>query len=416
MTQVFSATTEATDENLLNPDFFAASGYPHGAWERLRREDPVHFVAEWAGDPYWAITRHADIIEISKNPGLFSSKGGYLLYPRGEQEKGTRNILDMDPPEHRVYRGFASKRFTPRALKTYEQPVDRIAGEILDGVTTGNETAEIDFVVDVAAKLPIWVVAEMLGVPSEDSHKILDWTNATFGSGDPEFAQGRSAEETRLSAIQEMFGYFQGLVQDRLSDPRDDISTDLANAKVDGEPIPDLERLSYFVTLLGAGNETVRNATSGGLLALIENPDQLERARREPELLDSMIEEILRYVSPVVHMCRMATRDTELGGKEIKAGQRLGMLYASANRDERVFDDPHTFRIDRDPNRHLAFGVGEHFCIGAHVARMELRSLFRQLIDRLEFVELAGPVERLRMNAVSGIKHLPIRYRLRAAS
>ena len=411
MASAFSPTTEARDEDLLSPDQYAEA-YPFGAWTRLRREDPVHWVAEWAGDPYWAITRHSDIIEVSKQPDLFPNNEACFLYPHGENVQSGRTLLDMDPPEHRVYRSLVSKRFTPRALIPIQKRIDHIASDILEAALTG-DSGRLDFVVEVAARLPIWVIAELLGIPDTDWKKLFDWTNATFGAADPEFRKGRSIEETKMTAMNEMFAYFEELSADRAANPRDDLASDISRAVIDGKPIPSVERLSYYIVILGAGNETVRNATSGGLLALIENPDQLELARRQPELIDGLVEEILRYVSPVIHMARTAARDTELGGHTIRAGQKVGMFYPSANRDESVFPEPNRFRIDRNPNRHLAFGVGEHVCIGAHVARMELRALFRQLTQRLESVELDGPIERLRMNAVAGIKHMPIRYELR---
>jgi cholest-4-en-3-one 26-monooxygenase len=411
-----TGSSETSDRDLLSPDQYARHGYPHAAWARLRREDPVHWVAEWAGDPYWAITRHREIIEISKHPDLFLSSPGFTLSPHGEEAEGGRNLLDMDPPEHQTYRSLVSKRFTPRALVPLQKQVDQITNEVLDRVVTGGETARIDFVEDVAALLPIWVIAEMLGVPNSDWMNLFHWTNAAVGAADPEYQQGRSVAETRAAAIQEMFGYFEALSEDRRRNPQDDLASVLVHARIEGEPMPVYERLSYFAMLLAAGNETTRNATSGGLLALIENPDQLELVRHRPDLLDGLVEEILRYVSPVIHMCRTAAHDIELTGRTIRAGQRVVLFYPSANRDESVFDEPDQFRIERHPNRHLAFGVGEHVCLGSHVARMELRAIFRHLANRLDFVEVDGPVERLRMNVVGGIKHLPIRYRLRPVS
>jgi cholest-4-en-3-one 26-monooxygenase len=412
-----SGASSADDRSLLSPDHYARDGYPHAAWERLRREDPVHWVEDWGGDPYWALTRQREIIAVSRQPELFINGKGFGLFPYEDQvDTGQRQMIDMDPPDHQNYRSLASKYFTPRALVPLTKQVDRIATQVLDRVASDNEPVEIDFVSSVASLLPIWVIAEMLGVPTSDWERIFHWTNEAVGASDPEYQRGRSTEETRMAALGEMVAYFDALAEDRRRDPRDDLATVLVQARIDGEALPRNELLSYFSILIAAGNETTRNATSSGFLALIEHPDQLDLARRRPELLDSLVEEVLRYTSPVVHMARTASRDAEIGGKKIRAGQKLAMFYPSANRDESVFVDPHSFQISRRPNRHLAFGVGEHFCLGAHVARLELRVIFRHLLQRLDFVELAGPVQRVRMAAVGGIKHLPVRCRIRKGS
>jgi cytochrome P450 len=238
------------------------------------------------------------------------------------------------------------------------------------------------------------------------------WTNQTIGSTDPEFREGRSATETVREGRNALFRYFFELAGKRRAEPRDDIVSVLANAKLGGQPLPPLELLSYYFLLVVAGNETTRNALSGGLLALLENPGELEKLRRRPELAESAVEEIVRWTSPVIQFCRTATEDVELRGKKIRAGQNLCLFYPSANRDEEVFPDPFAFRVDRKPNPHLAFGIGEHFCLGANLARLELRVAFRHLARRLRHVELAGPVERLRSSFVGGIKRVPIRYEL----
>lgn len=294
--------------------------------------------------------------------------------------------------------------------------MDSIANEILDGVMYDGEEAEIDFVQQVSALLPIWVIAEMLGVPRSDWELLFHWTNRIVGAGDPEYqAEGESAVDTMQNARRGLFEYFNAMTEDRRKNPRDDLVSVLANARPDGKPLPPFELLSYYLLLVVAGNETTRNATSGGLLALIERPDQHDLVRRDPALMKPLVEEILRWTSPVIHFCRTAAEDVELHGQKIRKGETLCLFYPSANRDERIFDAPDEFRADRRPNRHIAFGIGEHVCLGAHVARLELRVIFRHLIERLEHVELAGPVDRLRSSIVGGIKHMPIRYRLRSA-
>jgi cholest-4-en-3-one 26-monooxygenase len=295
--------------------------------------------------------------------------------------------------------------------------VERVANELLDEMAGDGEVREGDFVGDFAAPLTLCVLADMLGVPREDWKQMFRWTNRIVGSSDPEFQQGTglgigAIEQTR----NELFAYFAKLAEARRAEPRDDIVSVLARARIGGQPMPPLELLSYFLLLVVAGNETTRNAASGGLLAFIENPDQLVKLAREPGLVDGAVEEIVRWTSPVNQFCRTAVEDVELHGRHIRAGDAFCLFYASANRDESVFDEPDRFKIDRRPNPHVGFGIGEHFCLGANLARLELRVIFRELARRLEHVELAGPVERMRSSFLGGVKRMPIRYRLRPSA
>jgi cytochrome P450 len=278
------------------------------------------------------------------------------------------------------------------------------------------ETSKCDFVTDLSAKVPLAVIAELLGVPREDWDKLFQWTNETIGSADPEFQQGTSALETVDRARLALFQYFTELVEKRRKEPKDDLTSFVAGTQIDGKPLPTFELLSYFFLLVVAGNETTRNATTGGLLAFIENPEQWERLRRDPSLLRPAVEEIVRWTSPVIQFARTASEDTEIRGQKIRAGESLCLFYPSGNRDEEIFDQPFKFDIGRNPNPHLAFGIGEHFCLGANLARLELAVIFSQLAQRLERVELAGPVERLRSSFVGGIKHMPIHYKMRPAN
>jgi cytochrome P450 len=408
--------SSAEASQLASASHYAASGYPFDAWKTLREEAPVYRVDARMNAPFWAITRHADIVEISRQPSLFLNAPRLTLGTNEGMALPARMLLNMDPPEHHAYRSLVNKRFTPRAMSHITSRVDSIANGILDAVANGGKTGEIDFVERVAGLLPIWVIAEMLGVPRSDWNLLFDWTNRTVGAGDAEYQpSGQSGADTLEQAGNEMFEYFEALVEERRARPRDDLVSALAHATIDGAALPRYELLSYCFLILVAGNETTRNATSGGLLALIENPDQLSRVRRDPKLLKPLVEEILRWTSPVAHFCRTAARDLELHGQKIAKGDTLCLFYPSANRDAEVFEAPDEFRIDRQPNRHIAFGVGEHVCLGAHVARLELQVIFRQLVERLEHVELAGPVERLRSHVIGGIKHMPIRYRLSAS-
>lgn len=402
---------------LIDPAYYAKNGYPFEEWRLLRKEAPVYWFDRLPGKPFWAITRHEDIIWVSKQPERFLSGPRLVVGPgeaRPDFEFPVRMLLNMDPPEHHEYRALVNKRFTPRALKPIWARVDDIATEILDAVTFGGEEAEFDFVQHVSARLPIWVIAEMLGVPRSDWKLIFDWTNRIIGAGDPEYqAEGKTPIETMQAARLALFQYFQEMTKDRLKNPKDDLVSVLSHAKVDGEPLPTFELMSYYFLLVVAGNETTRNATSGGLKLLMENPDQLALAQKDPSLINPMVEEMVRMTSPVIHFTRTAAEDVDFHGKPIRKGESLCLFYPSANRDESVFDEPDRFRIDRRPNRHIAFGIGEHLCMGAHVARIELQVMFRHILLRLHHVEPAGPLERLQSSIVGGIKHMPVRWRLR---
>jgi cytochrome P450 len=317
----------------------------------------------------------------------------------------------MDPPEHGKYRGLMAPRFTPRTLEPKRAAIGRIVDEILDEMVG---RTELDFVESLAAIVPLAVINEMLGIPRADWKRMFELSNTLLGAADPEYQHGATTLETSDRAREEFFGYFQRLAADRRREPRDDFASVLANAEVDGRPIREWELLSYYVLLIVAGNETTRNATSGGLLALMENRRELEKLRRDPSLVTSAVEEIVRWVSPVIQFCRTPTEDVEISGVPIRAGEACCLFYPSANRDEDVFEDPFAFRIDRSPNEHYAFGIGVHFCLGANLARLELQEIFRRLVPRIVEVELAGPVERMRSSFVGGIKRMPLRLRLAA--
>jgi cytochrome P450 len=402
--------------DIVGNDSFS-EGYPHEAWSVLRRESPVHWFERDVKVPFWAITKHEDIIHISRRP-LENRNGPRLAVfpgfaPPAEDEREIRHLLVMDAPDHGVYRKLIAPWFTPRTIRRLEGSIERITRETLDAAAGDGEAAEMDFVTDVSAPVPLAVLAEMLGVPRDDWRLMFKWTNAIVGADDPEYRQGETSEVSALDARLTLFEYFWKMIQERRERPRDDIVSVLANAEIDGAPLPPRELLSYCFLLVIAGNETTRNAMSGGLLAFIENPGELEKLRRDPTLVPSAAEEIARWTTPVIQFCRTAMKDFELRGQKIRAGDSMCLFYPSANRDEDVFDAPFEFRIDRNPNQHLAFGIGEHFCLGANLARLELRILFRQLPERLLEAEVVGPVERLRSSFLGGVKHVPVRYRLR---
>jgi len=403
---------------LIDPRYYAEHGYPFEAWRLLRRNAPVYWFDRLRGKPFWAITRYEDIVWISRQPLRFRNAPRLVVSPDGiaDSEFPVRTLLNMDPPDHRAYRSLVNRHFTPRAMRPIQRDVDAIATAILDDVMSDAEESEIDFVQAVSARLPIWVIAQMLGVPRSDWELLFHWTNRTIGAGDPEYREkDKTPAETMHQARLALFQYFSDMTEDRRRHPREDLVSVLTHTTIAGEPLPVFELMSYYFLLVVAGNETTRNATSGGLLALIENPDQRGHVRRDPSLLGPLVEEILRWTSPVIHFCRTAVEDVELHGQRIRAGDSLCLFYPSANRDAAVFDAPDEFQADRKPNDHIAFGIGEHVCLGAHVARLELRVIFKHLVARLDQVELAGPVERLRSSIVGGIKHMPIRYKLRPA-
>jgi cytochrome P450 len=291
--------------------------------------------------------------------------------------------------------------------------VDAIAREVLAGAGTEDGRGGSDFVGRVAAPFPLAVIAWILGVPNDDWELLFRWTNEIIGKDDPEFRRpGETPGKTMKRARGELRGYFDRLVAQRRTHPQNDLVSELLDGRVAGEPLTEEQLLSYCELFVEAGNETTRNAISGGLLAFCEHPDEWEKLRANRELLPAAAEEILRWVSPISHFTRVATADCEIRGVPIAAGDQLALFFASANRDEDVFDDPFAFRVDRHPNPHLAFGFGEHFCLGAHLARVELETIFGHLVERLESFELAGEVERLKSAVNGSIKQLPLRYRL----
>jgi cytochrome P450 len=316
-------------------------------------------------------------------------------------------MLMSDPPYHGALRRLVNKGFTPRMVARLEPPIRALTTEILDAAPAGEVC---DFVTAVAAKLPLAVIGTLMGVPQADWDRMFELTNRLLGADDPEYqiAPG-DRQRTAEAGLREVFAYFAGQLELRRRTARDDLVGVLVEAEIDGQRLSDEEILNFCQLLITAGNETTRNAISGGVGALLEHPDQHARLRAEPALLPTAIEEILRWTSPVTHMARVAVRDVTLRGRAIRAGEKLVLWYPSANRDEEVFPDPYTFDVGRTPNDHLAFGFGEHFCLGAGLARLEMRVMFEELLRRFPRMALAGPVERLRSNFIGGIKHMPVR-------
>jgi cholest-4-en-3-one 26-monooxygenase len=401
---------------IIDPDYYQQNGYPHSHWAELRKNSPIAYCQHPKLVPFYAVTRYEDIVSISKKPNVFLNAPLLSVQPDADEDILTivRTLLNMDPPDHRTYRKLMSAYFTKRRLNEDQHRLDKVADQILNDLA---DKKEMDFVTEVSAILPLAVIAELMGLPQEDRDQFFRWTNEIVGANDPEFqrADGLKGRELAQQAIAEVFAYCTDFVEDRRKHPQDDLTTILATAKIDNEYLPPLELLSYLFLLIAAGNETTRNATTGGMLALIQHPDQLQMARKNPDdFLYPMVEEIVRWTSPVIHFCRTPNTDVTLHGVDVKAGEHLTLFYPSANRDTTVFNNPDVFDITRDPNQHLGFGIGEHLCLGAHLARNELRAVFRSLLMRLKNVELVGNEERLRSGFIGGVKHMNVRLDIAA--
>lgn len=405
---------ETASLNLGDPDAYT-DGVPYDVFAHLRQEAPVAWVDEparpegnlAAGPGFWAVTRHADVDAVSRDQATFSSWLGttFLRDPRPQEVPLLRQMmLNMDPPEHTGLRRIISRVFTPRAVAELMGSIEAYAKATVDAVA---EKGEVDFVEEVAAEMPLLVLADVLGVPREDRHLLFDWTNRLIGYDDPEFG---GDETVFRSAFAEMFAYAAEKTKEKRANPGEDVWSRIVNAEVDGEQLSQTELERFFQLLVVAGNETTRNHLTGGLYALSLHTDQWNRLRSELTLMPGVLEEVLRWWPPVIQFRRTATQDTELAGQPIAKGDKVVIFYASANRDEAVFAEPDHFDITRDPNPHLSFGVGPHFCLGAALAKLEAKVLFTELFTRLPDLEVAGAPERLRSNFINGIRHLPVRF------
>jgi len=395
------------DLDLLDLDMFQR-GEQDEVFARLRREAPVSWQEHPHGRGFWSVVQHGDVVTVNRDATLFSSELGSisLLGPDeranavGVDTRGAMMIA-TDPPRHTRYRRLVNSGFTPRTMKAIEQSLAGRATNIIDLVI---ERGSCDFVTDVAAELPLQAIADIMGVPQEDRGRLFDWSNRMVGLDDPEYA---STDGTVASA--ELYAYVNDLARQRRGDPRDDIVTALVNAEIEGDSLSEVEFDMFMLLLTLAGNETTRNSTSWGMWALIENPEQYALLRDRPDLIDSAVEEILRWASPVLHFRRTATADTELHGQRIAKGDKVVMWHISANRDERVFAEPFRFDITRTPNNHVAFGGGgPHHCLGAYLARMQLRLMIGEIVARIPDMELAAKPELLRSNVLRGVKHMPV--------
>ncbi|HEY4025307.1 MAG TPA: cytochrome P450 [Candidatus Dormibacteraeota bacterium] len=398
--------TRLDDVDLVDPDVYAG-GVPHETFALLRREAPVYRHPQPGASPFWAITRYRDVVAVSRDSATFSSeRRGAMLGEPPEEALAIQRLmmLNMDPPRHTKLRGLINKGFTPRVVALLTEPIRRICAEVIDAAA---ERGECDFVTEISAELPLQVIAELLGVPQSDRHQIFEWSNTLVGGDDPEF---RGKPEDAEAAAIAMYAYANDMVRQRMASPRDDLVSALMQAEVDGERLTETEFDLFFLLLAVAGNETTRNLISGGMLALIQNPDQWRRLRDDPSLLETGVEEMLRWVTPVMQFQRTAQRDTEIAGVPVAEGDRVALYYVSANRDEAVFEQPDRFDVGRSPNEHVAFsGGGPHFCLGANLARLEIRIMFEELLQRAPVIEPNGPPRKLRSSFLNGIKSMPVR-------
>jgi cholest-4-en-3-one 26-monooxygenase len=403
---------QLSDVNLCDPDIFQR-GTPHEMFRLLRREAPVFWHPERQGGGFWAITKHADLREVSKNPTLFSSErqGALMRDPPPQDLPFVQSImLSMDPPRHRQYRALVNKAFSARMVNNLQPRIRAMVKRIINGVI---ERGECDFVEDVAALLPLEVICEMMGVPEEDRRSVYAIGNRMVGADDPDVQpDGKPLLDSEgAAAAAEMFMYAGKLLEKARTHPGDDLATALVNAELDGHKLSDTDFNFFFLLLVIAGNETTRTVTTNGMLTLIEHPDQLRDLRADLSLLPSAVEEILRYAPAVHNFRRTVTADTVLRGERLKANDKLTVWYPSANRDEDVFHQPDRFNIRRHPNDHLAFGIGEHYCLGANLARLELNEVFRGIVTRLHDIEPTAAPRRLRSTFINGVKEMRIRFR-----
>ena len=398
------------DVDLSDPKTFVA-GVPHEYFRVLRKEDPVHWQEECElpvflpGPGYWALTRYEDVAFVSKHPEIFSSAGGSSslneLRPR-ERRMAREQLIQMDPPGHTELRNLMNVEFKRRVVRETEAHMRTIVCETLDRLES---RSECDFVDGVSAPISLRVLTNFLGVPDEYTARFYRWTNTTMRFGEP----GAFNLLRARFALLQIFVQSALLARERRKRPTPDVFSSLVNGEFRGAPLTRMMTQVNFFLLIIAGNETTRNALSGGIQALCEHPEQFDRLRRAPSLLPQAIEEILRWISPVMQFRRTAMRDTKIGDQEIRKGEKVVMYYGAANRDPSVFEDPEVFDITRKPNPHLAFGIGTHFCMGSHIARLEMRVTLEEFLRRFPNVSLAGTPERLESNFISSIKRLPIR-------
>ena len=388
--------------DFYNPDTFE-HGPPFDIFKELRENEPVYWNPQEEGTGFWVITRYDDVVATSQDYESYLSGHGVFI---DESVGGSELMMvNMDAPKHSGLRDLVNKGFTPKMIRRMEPHVRDIAATIIDNIA---EKGECDFVIDVAMELPLQVIAELIGIPQEDRHQIFQWSNQMIAVGDPEYSPSM---DTATKAAAEIFAYSSKLTAERREHPKDDLITVLLNAEVDGEKLDDMEFNFFFLLLAVAGNETTRNLISGGMLGFFEHPDQWQRLKDDSSLMPTAVEELLRWISPIMYFRRTASKDTEIHGQKIKKGDKVTLWYGSANRDPDAFENSSEFDVGRDPNAHVALGAGgPHFCLGASLARLEIRLMFEEIIKRIPDIRLDGDVSLLRSYFINGYKHIPVAF------
>ena len=411
---VTDLTIEEAERVFTDPTAYADEPRFHAACALLRREAPVHRIVVEGFNPFWAITKHADVMEIERQHDIWLNAPRPILGPAiGDEQQAAMNqtirtLISMDAPDHPVMRAITAEWFLPKSLSRLDERIAELAKRYVDRMAELD--GECDFMTDVAAHYPLYVILSILGMPEEDFPLMLKLTQELFGASDPEMARDNDPTQA-IQTLQEFFQYFMALIEDRRANPTEDLASVIANATVNGEPITIFDAVGYYLIIATAGHDTTSSSIAGGLHALLQFPDQLDRLRKDSSLVAPAIEEMIRWVSPVKQFMRTnLTGDYVLRGQTIPRGESVFLSYASANRDEDVFENPDTFDVGRHPNKHVAFGFGAHFCLGAQLARMEGRAFYNELLPRLRSIELAGEPSYMQTLFVGGPKHLPIRY------
>lgn len=400
---------------LADPRTYGSDPDLHALLSHIRQHDPVAYIEAEGFRPFYAISKHADVIEISRRHDIFLNAPRPVLIEQAIEEAqalqpaALRTLIHMDEPDHKVFRGLTQDWFMPQNLKKVEEKVEQIAGLFVDRLLEMNGKA--DFVNDLAVWYPLRVIMMILGVPEKDEALMLKLTQELFGATDPDMQRAAPTEEERNQTLIDFYTFFTQITAERRANPGDDVASTIANAKINGELIGDLEAMSYYIIVATAGHDTTSSSTAGGLLALLQHPEEMKKLRADPSLLPSAVDEAIRWVTPVKHFMRTATVDYKLRDKTIKTGESVMLMYASANRDEAVFDEPFKFKVDRRPNKHVAFGQGAHHCLGHLLAKMEMRALYKALLERVDDIELTGEPAWVQAQFVSGLKTLPIRFR-----
>jgi cytochrome P450 len=407
-------------EKIAYPETYTNEDELHTILKSMRKNDPVCWLEPNNYRPFWAVTKHSDISDIELKNDFFINDPrttlmditaeDYIKEFTGGSHLLVRTLVHMDNPDHKVYRAMTQSWFSPPNLIKLKSEIEILAKNYVDKMLEAG--SECDFVRDISALYPLRVIMTILGVPPEDENLMLKLTQQLFGGSDEDMK--RSEEESIDSnVIADFFNYFTALTEERRKNPTDDVATVIANAKFNGEQIGHLEAMSYYTIIATAGHDTTSSSTAGGVLALIENPDELEKLKDNPSIMPMAIDETIRWVTPVKNFFRTATEDCLIGGKKIKKDDSILLVYPSGNRDEEVFDKPFKFKVDRSPNKHLAFGYGAHLCLGKHLAKMEMEILYKELFKRIEKIELNGDPSWVKASFVSGLKSLPIRYKIK---